>query len=332
MDDWKFADTLKKHARQASAEDVRRVRRRAQATAARANRRPHRAALWLAPALVAAALLAWWLQPQSPQLPEALRASADWAQASTQPGVQLQFRGEGQLANPSLVQWHDGQLRVEVEPGQDIEFGVRTDEALVRVVGTVFSVERSALGTSVSVERGKVEVTCNDSSPVLLVADGEHLCLRSAAAALGWALEQRQSGASPARILEVAQRGLALAPAAGPIHDELHVLRIEALNQLDRDEEALAAAEVYLAAATDLRRDEVRQIAARSALNSQGCEAALPHLDVLADQGAVVPLVLLADCLTQSDPARARAALERALAGDLAEEQRQAIEERLQGL
>ena len=321
MDDWKFAETLKRHAPLSPTEHVRHVRQRAQATAARANRRPRRATLWLAPALVAAALLAWWVQPQSPQAPEALRASADWAQASSQPGVQLQFRGEGQLANPSLVQWHEGQLRVEVEPGQGIEFGVKTDEALVRVVGTVFSVER-----------GKVEVTCSDSSPVLLLAEGEHLCLRSAAAALGWALEQRQAGASPARILEVAQRGLALAPAAGPIHDELHVLRIEALNQLGRDEEALAAAEVYLAAATDLRRDEVRQIAARSALNSQGCEAALPHLDALADQGGVVPLVLLADCLAQRDPARARAALERALAGDLAPEQRQAIEERLQGL
>ncbi len=333
MAEWNYAELLREHAQEPDADEVLRVRRRANERVAQ-RRRP---LVWiLLPAglalAAAAAGMALWLAPADTPEPTPLASQDSWEQTSSQPGVQLAFQGSGQVASPSVVNWEQGELQVEVEPDRGIDFRVHTEEATIRVVGTVFSVGRSSLGTTVAVDRGKVEVTCTDEDPVLVAAATDHLCLRSPAAALGWANEQERAGGSASDILRAVERGLALCTSSDPVHDELEVLRIRSLDRAGLPEEALRAAEERLNRGAPLRTTEVRQAAARIALDLGGCGAAQHHLEALVSDNHGAALVLLADCEAPSDPTRARDLLERALTLEPPQPQVLAIQARLEHL
>ncbi len=327
MAEWKHAELLREHAQDPGEDEILRVRRRAMERLSQRHRPP----VWaLIPAsALALAALAWLAWPQA-QAPQPLASADTWAQADARPGVQLAFHGQGQVSSPSVVSWEQGELQVEVEPNRGIEFRVETAEASIRVVGTVFSVDRSSLGTSVTVARGEVEVTCQDE-PAHAVAAGEAwLCLRSPAAALHWA--DSDPGAQPAAILQVVERGLARSSQGDPVHDELEVLRIQTLAQSGRQEQALEAAQAHLERGAPHRAEEVRQIAARAAMDTQGCPAAAPHLEVLAADDNGAALVLLADCITDEEPARAGLLLERALTLSPPAGQAAAVQQRLDAI
>jgi len=284
----------------------------------------------LVPAAVATAAVVAWLAWPQVEAPQPLASGDTWSQADARPGVQLAFHGQGQVSSPSVVSWEQGELKVEVEPERGIEFRVETAEASIRVVGTVFSVERSSLGTSVTVERGKVEVTCQNEPTHNVTAGEDWLCLRSPAAALHWA-DSHQSG-SATDVLQVVERGLARSPLGDPVHDELEVLRIQTLASAGQHRQALIAANERLDRGAHHRVTEVRQIAARTAMALDGCEAAKPHLEALSADSSGTALVLLADCITTEDPLRARTLLERALTQSPPVDQASAIQQRLETL
>lgn len=327
MTEWKHAELLREHAHQPGEVEIRRVRRRAMQRLSQRRRPPVWALVPVAAAAIAAAAWLAWPQAQGP-LP--LASEDSWSQTDARPGVQLAFHGEGQVSSPSVVSWERGELKVEVEPHRGIEFRVETDEATIRVVGTVFSVERSSLGTSVTVERGQVEVTCQDEPTRSVSTQQSWLCLRSPAAALHWADSQKGSAAS--EILQVVDRGLARSDPTDPVHDELEVLRIQTLARSGQVGLALEAAVARLDRAAPHRAKEVRQIAAKAAMDTLGCPAALPHLEALATEDDGAALVLLADCVGSSDLARARELLERALTLSPPTGQAAGIQQRLEAL
>lgn len=327
MADWKHAETLRQHAHEPGEAEIQRVRRRAMEHISQRRRPPTWA--WIPVAAAAAVTVAWLAWPQVPS-PQPLASADSWSQADAQPGVQLAFHGQGQVSSPSVVAWEQGELKVEVEPERGIEFRVETEEASIRVVGTVFAVERSSLGTSVTVERGEVEVTCQDEATRAVTTGEAWLCLRSPAAALHWAASH-QDGAA-AEVLQVLDRGLARSAPGDPVHDELEVLRIRTLSTAGQSQQAYDGATERLERGATHRDREVRQIAARTALALEGCGAALPHLEVLAADDSGAAMVLLADCVATHQPERARTLLERALTLAPPTGQAAAIEQRLQAL
>jgi hypothetical protein len=328
MAEWKHAELLRDHAHEPDEAEIKRVRRRAMERLSQRRRIPAWA-LAGAPLAAAVAATLWLTVPQDPG-PHPLESVSDWSQAHAQPGVQLAFQGQGQVASPSLVSWEQGELKVEVEPKRGIEFRVETAEASIRVVGTVFSVERSSLGTSVTVDRGEVEVTCLDEAAQAVTAGQAWLCLRSPAAALHWA--DSQPGGSSAEVLRVVDRGLARSAPDDPVHGELEVLRIQTLARAGQHAAAREAAERRLARGADHRAREVRQIAARAAMTTGGCAAAQPHLEALAVMGDGAALVLLGDCVRDEDPGQARSLLERALELGPPPGQAEAIRQRIDAL
>jgi len=327
MTEWKHADQLREHAHQPSDAEIQRVRRKAMEQLSQ-RRRPM---VWaLIPAAVATAAVVAWLAWPQVETPQPLASADSWSQADARPGVQLAFHGQGQVSSPSVVSWEQGELKVEVEPERGIEFRVETAEASIRVVGTVFSVERSSLGTSVTVERGEVEITCQNEPTHAVTAGEDWLCLRSPAAALHWA-DNHQNGTT-ADVLQVLERGLARSVLGDPVHDELEVLRIQTLFSAGQHRQASSAANERLDRGAQHRATEVRQIAARTAMALDGCKDATPHLEVLSADDSGAAMVLLADCITSEDPIQARELLERALTQSPPADQASAIQQRLESL
>ncbi len=327
MAEWKHAELLREHAHEPGEAEIQRVRRAAMERLSKRKRVPTWA--WVPVAVAAAATVSWLAWP-SDTGPQPLASTDSWATADARPGVQLAFHGQGQVASPSVVSWEQGELQVEVEPERGIEFRVETAEATIRVVGTVFSVERSSLGTSVTVERGEVEVTCQDEPTHAVTAGEDWLCLRSPAAALHWA--DSNQGGSADSILQVVDRGLARSTPGEPVHDELEVLRIQTLADNGRLDRALTEAQLRLDRGAEHRAQEVRQIAARAAMSTGGCTLAMPHLEALAATDSGAALVLLADCVATAEPERARQLLEHALTLSPPADQVTGIRERLEGL
>lgn len=264
-----------------------------------------------------------------------LASEAAWAALAPTDDVRLDFRGTGALAGDARaprVEWEVGTLRVEVVPDRNVDLRVRTREADVRVVGTGFEVERDALGTRVAVVHGRVAVICADGQDDLLGAGETRTCLpTNASGLLGRARALAERGAPAGDVLAAAEAGLAAAPS-GLVQGELALVRVEALGRLGRSAEALAAAGEALAA-PGARTEDLRRLAARHALASSGCDAALPHLAALAAGPATGPeLVQYADCVAPTDPEAARAALRAALAGGVPEEHAEGIRARLDRL
>jgi hypothetical protein len=253
--------------------------------------------------------------------------------------VQLSYRGSGTVGGAvrkPRIDWEVGTLRVEVEPDRGIDLRVDTREAEIRVIGTGFTVERDALGTRVAVAHGQVAVNCSDGGSASLLPGASITCRPThAAGLLGRARALEASGAGPQPVLESAERGLAAGPSEA-VREELELIRIEALAASGREAEALEAVARALPLAT-VRATELRHVAARVAMRSSGCAAALPHLAALAATpgGAGGPeLVQYADCLVAGEQtpqrrARVEDLLARALALNPPAEQAADIRTRL---
>lgn len=211
------------------------------------------------------------------------------------PGVRMTATGKGTLSGTSAaprLAWSAGAVELEVQPGAGIDLRVETKEAEVRVVGTVFSVDRSPLGTTVGVTRGKVAVDCKTGGAGMLTAGETRTCWPTTPGGLlGRARALAGAEALAATVLATVDAGLGAAPASGPIHDELAVLRIQQLDRADRRPEAIAAARAHLASGTPLRRAEVALLGARmvapTATDASGCEEARPFLAAVSESATL---------------------------------------------
>ncbi len=275
--------------------------------------------LLAAPLAAAAALFVALAQPApARQLSADLSAETPATFALTAE-VGLSYTGAGAVSGTErapVIRWQAGTLRLDIAPDRGIALAVETPEAHVEVVGTVFEVARSTLGTRVDVMRGQVAVRCaDDGERRLLSAGGSRTCLPTRAAGLlVRARTLDEAGAPSADVIDALDRGLALSPDE-PLRSELEALRINALAEAGREAEARDAADRFLARAGGARRDEVTRIAARLALRAEGCTATVALLDgIPPEQRVASDEIARADCLATTDPAKARAALEAALA------------------
>jgi hypothetical protein len=259
-------------------EAVDRVRSRVDATLERRRpaRRPAPLLILGGAMAVVAVALAW---PRDPRVEAVLTAAATSAPT---PEVHLAWDGEGALSGTRYaprIAWSRGQVEVEVEPERDVDLVVETPEAMITVVGTVFTVTRDRLGTRVDVSRGTVDVVCQGLEPVRVTAGGSTTCLPvRGAELLGRARLLQAQGASGTDVLDTIERGLER-QASGPIRSELLALEVAQLASAGRDREALDKADEYLASGDPLRRSDVRRLAARIALREHGCARALAYLE-----------------------------------------------------
>ena len=102
-------------------------------------------------------------------------------------GLLLRYDGSGSLAGSTQapeIRWDRGRIDLEVDPAAELSVSIETSEARVRVLGTVFAVERSPLGTNISVSRGRVQVDCQSGSSHTLVGGAMALCLPTTAAGM----------------------------------------------------------------------------------------------------------------------------------------------------
>lgn len=234
-------------------------------------------------ALAAALFALYWEYHGELPLEESLVSEESWSVREPTQNVALSFRGTGSIEGTQdepLVKWSTGTLHIDVTPNQGVQLAVETREAVVRVIGTSFSVDRDALGTRVEVRHGVVSVTCTTEGPVLLQIGEEALCLpRSPAGLLARARRLQEIGGTPDQVLASIELGLS-SGAVGAVRDELLVARIGAMADVGLVVEAALEAEALLATTTH-RRDELLRITAGLHLYS-GCSSALPFLEALA--------------------------------------------------
>ena len=285
-------------------------------------------AWWRQPALLAgapvalaaaAALLLWVGRTPSPtDLP---LDSAEWTAATVSRDVQLQFEGSGHaraVDREHRIDWIQGTLEVSVTPDQGIDLQVETPEATVAVVGTVFTVTRYGVSTRVSVERGKVSVTCEGSQPTVITADdGEKICYSDDPIAFANRSKDRLQTGDFDDVVDLSTRGLPLAEPGSYADAAMRTYRAEA--RLYRNDADLASIKADAEAA--LAADQSFALRARRALVLVGirsgdvCET-LPHLRALSESGDARPneMALLADCIQDDRPEEARALWARAKA------------------
>lgn len=248
--------------------------------------------------------------------PRALELTAEGTQAlhwSDQ--VQLEFAGRGTVSGTdrqAIVNWEQGRIAVQVTPKTGTELEIRTEEGVIRVIGTAFTVTRDRLGVSVDVSHGTVAVDCADGWSGRLTSDtGGHTCLPlRPALLLGRADALADQGAPLATRLLTLDRGVAAADPDSSVHTELLVRRMHTRAASGDRAGALADADAALAGADTGRSVEIRRFASRLSLYAS-CDAARPYLAPLATTGNAEDAVLLAECT--ADPAAARALLEQAL-------------------
>jgi len=205
-----------------------------------------------------------------------------------------------------------GSLELDVDPARELSVTVDTDEARVSVLGTRFTVSRSAVGTSVFVSRGRVEVACQGHDGVRVLSQGSRTtCLRNAGVGLGLALAHQRSGALDDGLRAV-EEGLAHPDGEAATRAALVDLQVELLFALGRVEEALAAVDSTLAGPVALHHDTWTRAAAWG-LERGDCEAARPALEALHAAGVAAATAHLARCLAPEDPEGARALLRSAL-------------------
>ncbi len=282
-----------------------RVQRRVEDTLARAPSRWHRSRpLALGLALASALLVIVAVRGGAGPLPLDLEIAASTESAiDLAEHVDLVAKGRGHAAGTDAaprLRWEEGSLSVEVTPERGIDLEVVTDEAIVRVLGTGFTVERSALGTQVSVRHGQVSVDC-------VAGDGHRLTTGQSVecapvrppALLGRARALAGMGAAPERVLSTldAAENKENSPA---LAGELLALRVDTLRRAGRSAEALGAAQDYLQAGHLPRRPDMRRIAAALLFERSGCEAALPLLrEAVLDGGGPEDAAALAACEAQ---------------------------------
>jgi hypothetical protein len=202
--------------------------------------------------------------PSPGQAPLALASETDWSAIEATREVRLDFLGQGELTGTRAmpeVAWRSGTLKASVEPDRGIELMVRTPEATVQVLGTVFSVERGALGTEVQVERGTVRVDCELGTRALLRRGRRHTCLPTTAAGLlGRARRLQESDAPPADVLQALALGEGRPDATAPVLAEIAWVRVEVLAESGRERQALEEARRLVAAGGGHRHDELLQV------------------------------------------------------------------------
>jgi|GEM_PF-1399153 len=258
------------------------------------------------------------VQQSPPVMIAATLESAEAATSSPAPGVQFEYSGWGFLSGSETqprVQWAAGALHVEVEPDAGIDLRIETPHGEVSVIGTVFDVDVSDLGTRVAVQRGEVRVACELGETSLLTAGQSATCVRASSAnLLNFAVQARTRGGTPDQVLSLAEQGLGLEPGGGLIRDELRLVRFQSLLKLKREAEARSAADDYLSNPAAPRHVEVLRTTAKLAFAEGSCPLAVPYLSVLSDSlGAKADdLVPLARCLGRAAPDKALALLDRA--------------------
>ena len=234
----------------------------------RARRPDRRRRRWAAPVAVAAAaaVALWLVVPDEPTPEPPPRVEVAWAGTPARhapvEGVTVDAEGRGQLVAEGRrveVAWERGRLALDVDPARQLEVEVVTREAVVRVLGTAFAVERDALGTSVDVERGVVSVACGDDARELGAGDARRCLPTTAAGLLGRALAL----SAAEEVLESVDRGLDVAETGSAVHGELLALRAETLAGQGRADEARAAAQAYLDAGHTARAADLAPLLAR---------------------------------------------------------------------
>lgn len=257
-------------------------------------------------AVGAAALLLRVERPREVQL--------DGVPVAWSDGVHLDLDGHGVARGTSrdlTVIWELGTLRVDVAPDHRHRVRVLTEEAVVEVTGTVFTVNRDRLGVTTTVDRGSVRVTCAEGVPAERTrADGPVTCWPvRAGGLLGRADVLLEQGAAPDEVIATIDRGLAVAEPGSAVEGELLARRVRANSEANLVEQVLADADRYLASADPSRRVEVLRAASRIAYRERGCVAALPYLTPLEAEGTAEDRVVLAACLPDRAVALTRAAL-----------------------
>lgn len=186
----------------------------------------------------------------------------------------------GWLLAPAPVQvqqiaWDDGQTEVD----GPMELTTRELHATGSALATV---ERSALGTLLTVHRGELAVDCLADTDATLLSGQSLRCRPVTGEASLARLRQLDAEQRPVAELEAERQRALTLPTDPPAAAEL--TRLEHVYLLrQRDETAaLASARAWLDAGHSLRRNEVQRTAASLALQLEGCDGALPHLDALA--------------------------------------------------
>jgi ferric-dicitrate binding protein FerR (iron transport regulator) len=241
---------------------------------------PRRPPLWMPGlALAAAALFVLWNQSDSPDAPADMRTQlladhpgydtviepiglSSAAQVALSPEVQLAPNGVGSATGTRgapQINWRRGLLTVDVKPKHDIRLVVNTEEAQVTVLGTRFSVDRGPLGTTVQVERGKVQVDCVTAQAprqsVLTGGDTVTCWPIQPARLLTRALALEVAGTAPDEVQESVEAGLL--SATGHVRGELLALQFRLATRQGDGTEALRLARLYLSEGNTLRAEEL---------------------------------------------------------------------------
>ncbi len=289
LGDAEYARVMLAHLPEVPADAV--LRTQARITAEARDRK--RSWGWMAAPLglaAAAALVIGVMSVPSAPVELAQTLAADGEQIEVQPTehVRLAYDGQGQLGGTDRaprLQWESGSVHVEVTPDQGIDFRVQTADAEVRVLGTVFDVNSTHLGTQVTVNEGKVAVLCEDGVERVLRAGETGECLPSTAAGLlGRARAFQAQGAHDLSLM-AAEKGLAIKGTEPAVVSELSLVRIEELVALGSASEAVSMVERYLQLHPGSNRaPELHRTAAAVLLQRGDCVSAWPHLDALPDR------------------------------------------------
>ena len=227
-------------------EEIARIRRRLAAQ----RPRPLAIAAPIALSLAAAAALLLGVLPSaSPPAaaPEPLEGALDAGLLTLTPNVRLDIDGIGSVSGHAEeidIVWQLGTLNVDVTPAQGIALTVRTENADVSVVGTVFAVEQTVLGTTISVTEGVVSIECADMTHHRLTSGETTTCLPQKAHT-GRLETLMDMGAPPEQVLAETRRVLAMKPEKA-IQGELLSAQIEVLLQSGNRAAAAAVAWRYL--------------------------------------------------------------------------------------
>jgi ferric-dicitrate binding protein FerR (iron transport regulator) len=194
-------------------------------------------------------------------------------------GVALQLHGAARQ-DGHRFELDRGSLDVEVPANRGLAVSVTTREAQVEVVGTGFTVDRSAEGTLTRVRHGAVRVTCVGGQPTVLREGQSALCGPvSAAGLLARARERRAAGAGIDRLLVDLDAGLARTLPRDPVGVELRLLRAEILFNAGRLDEARADVDRLRAEGVGARGDSLLRLEAALAERSGRCADALALLN-----------------------------------------------------
>ncbi len=239
--------------------------------------RPAPAVRWPIAGLLAAAALAAWVLREAPENPVLLSLEGEGSAVEVGEHVRLVASGSGNVGGTDRrprLQWNRGRLDVEVDHGEGIDLHVHTPEAMVRVVGTAFTVRRDILGTQVDVVRGAVEVTCVGEVPRRMQAGETAACWPTRPAGLLGRARALQAAGAPAGEVLSALDAIDARDADFIVTGEVLALRFEMLRALGRHDEALAVAAEYRSRGYEERRSEIAAAAVALHLARGDCGAA----------------------------------------------------------